>query len=100
MPDWPMRALALLVLAGCCAGTPALALVIPDCAGSTEIAPATIKRVERNGALILDNGRAVLLEGIRLADGRLSGPALERLRALTIGRPLTLTAVQPKQDRY
>ena len=95
-----MRALALLVVMGCCAGTPALALVIPDCAGQTEIAQAQVVRVEKNGALILDDGRAVLLEGIRLPGGAVGDRALERLKSLTLGHPLTLTAVRPKEDRY
>jgi hypothetical protein len=95
-----MRALLSLVLLGCCAGTPALAVVIPDCAGATEIARAQVVRVEKNGALILSDGRAVLLEGIRLPTGAVGDQALDRLKSLAMGRALTLTAVRPKEDRY
>ena len=45
---------------------PAFAVTVPDCAGRVEIAHARIIRVEKNGALILNDGRAVMLEGIRL----------------------------------
>ena len=44
---------------------PAHAASIPVCAGPTEIARARIVRVEQNGALILSDGRALLLEAAR-----------------------------------
>lgn len=74
---------------------------IPDCAGRPEISQARVIRVERNGDLILRDGRAVVLEGIRLPE---SGPrfsdALSLLRALTLNAPVTFAATPPKQDRY
>ena len=74
---------------------------IPDCAGSPEVSQARVVRVERNGDLILRDGRAVMLEGIRLPD---AGPrhtgALSLLRALTLKGPVTFAATPPKQDRY
>ena len=75
------------------------------CAGSTEIAAARIVRVEKNGALILGDGRAAMLAGIRLPfnDGgppALADDALHALTALALAGPLTLTAVPPKEDRY
>jgi micrococcal nuclease len=78
---------------------------IPDCAGSVEIAHAHVVRVEKNGALILEDGRAVMLEGIRLpgADGapaELSDRALAALREMALAGPVTFTAVPPKEDRY
>ncbi|HMH65210.1 MAG TPA: thermonuclease family protein [Rhizomicrobium sp.] len=78
---------------------------IPDCAGSVEIARAKVVRVEQNGALILSDGRAVLLEGIRLPQAD-SGPhyladqALAALRDMAQDRPVTFTATPPKEDRY
>lgn len=75
---------------------------IPDCAGHVDIPRAHVVRVEKNGALILDDGRAVMLEGIRL-DGGPDGPsdrALAALRAMALTGPVTFTAVPPKEDRY
>lgn len=82
--------------------TPAMALVLPDCAGRVEIAHAKVVRVEKNGALILSDGRAALLEGIRLPlnHAALGDVALDRLRQLAVGTVLTLTATRPKEDRY
>ena len=78
---------------------------LPDCAGAVEAASAKIIRVERNGTLILKDGRAVLLEGIRLPGAdRPSDPiaakALDTLRELAMKEALTLTTTPPKQDRY
>jgi endonuclease YncB( thermonuclease family) len=78
---------------------------LPDCAGTVEVAHAHIVRVEKNGALILSDGRAVLLEGIRLPGAdRPSDPiastALDVLRELAMKEPLTLTSTPPKEDRY
>src|ERR1051326_7834298 len=39
---------------------------IPDCAGEVAIAHARIARVESDGALILPDGRTLVLEGLRL----------------------------------
>lgn len=78
---------------------------IPDCAGATEIARAKVVRVEKNGALILSDGRAVLLEGIRLP-GADNGPrylaeqAMTALTEMALGGPITFTATAPKEDRY
>jgi endonuclease YncB( thermonuclease family) len=100
-----MRLFSALVLAGTCLAAPAFAVTPPGCAGGVEIAHAKIARVEKNGALILSDGRAVMLEGIRLplADHGPSGladDALRALRELALAAPLTLTAIPPKEDRY
>ena len=97
-----MRTLPALIFLTLC--SPALAAP-PDCAGATEISNAKIVRVEKNGALILNDGRAAMLEGIRLPlnDGgpsALADDALRQLRALAMAKPLTLTAISPKEDRY
>jgi hypothetical protein len=92
------------ILAGiCCFGAafPAMAAGLPDCAGAVEIHQARVVRVEKNGVLVLSDGRAVLLEGLRLPlDGPLADAALDQLRDVAMAGPLTLTAVRPKEDRY
>jgi len=87
--------------------SPAAAATIPSCAGPVEIAGARIVRVEQNGAMILSDGRAMLLEGIRLPMGeadraarRHADQARATLLSLTREGPVTGTAVPPKQDRY
>ncbi|MDB5735572.1 MAG: hypothetical protein JWP16_30 [Alphaproteobacteria bacterium] len=78
------------------------AAIIPDCAGSVEIGNARVVRVEKNGALILSDGRAVMLEGIRLPQGNepSSGQALAQLSQMAQDGPLTFTSTPPKEDRY
>ena len=106
-----MRAVYLPILAAMClpldANTAFAQRFIPDCAGRPEISKARVIRVERNGALILSDGRAVLLEGIRLpqpeAEGGpryLSERALSVLGDLAKQGPVTFTSTPPKQDRY
>jgi endonuclease YncB( thermonuclease family) len=86
---------------------PAFAADVPDCAGGVEVADAHIVRTERNAALILSDGRAVHLEGIRLPLGRtdhapqfLADQALAVLGDMANDHELVLTAVAPKEDRY
>ncbi len=106
-----MRIIYALILAAMCSPLGANGAFaqrfIPDCAGRAEISNARVIRVERNGALILSDGRAVLLEGIRLpqagADGGpryLADRALSVLTELAQQGPVTFTATPPKQDRY
>ncbi len=80
---------------------------IPDCAGQVEIANAHVVRVEKNGALILGDGRAIMLEGIRLPQGEADGAprfladqALAALTQMALAGPVTFTATPPKEDRY
>ena len=61
--------------------------------------------MEKNGALVLGDGRSMMLEGIRLpgADGApesLAGRALSRLREMAMARPVIFTAIPPQKDRY
>jgi len=86
---------------------PAAAAVLPSCAGPVEIAGGQLLRVERNGVVILTDGRATHLEGIRLAAGAAdrapqgyADQAISAILALSRNGPLTLTAVPPKEDRY
>jgi len=100
-----MRPILPLIFLSLCAVSPAFAMTPPDCAGGVEINNAKIVRVEKNGALILNDGRAAMLEGLRLPlnDGGPAGladNALNVLRALATAQPLTLTAIAPKEDRY
>jgi micrococcal nuclease len=79
----------------------------PSCAGEAEISGARIMRVERNAALILTDGRALHLEGIRLPDAAedhapqaITEQAFAALNALARGKLLTAYAIWPKEDRY
>lgn len=99
--------LAILMLAISMLACPADAAPLPRCAGPVEIAHAKVVRVERNGVLVLSDGRAVMLEGVRLARAA-PGPnqtavapqVLAAIRAMTQGIPVTFTALRPKEDRY
>jgi endonuclease YncB( thermonuclease family) len=99
---------SLLILTLVCPG-PALAAARPACAGPVEIAAAQVVRVERNGVLVLSDGRAVELEGIRMPlspqdkarpGDKAGAEALSALRDLTADASVTFTAVPPKEDRY
>jgi hypothetical protein len=63
-----------------------------------------VTRVERNGGLILDRGRAVVLEGIRLPLGDGTPPLLANQVLVTLTRlsagPVTFAAMPPDRDRY
>ena len=78
---------------------------IPDCSGNVEIATAHVARVEKNGALMLGDGRSVMLEGIRMpgadcAQESLAGRALSRLREMAMAEAVVVTAIPPQKDRY
>jgi micrococcal nuclease len=94
-----------VILGGVFLAGPALAMPQPDCAGEIAAAKAHVARVEQDGALILDDGDAAILEGIRLpgADSPATPAAqqaLQSLRQLAVGTSLVLTSTPPKQDRY
>ena len=79
----------------------------PPCAGDVEIANAPIVRVERNSVLVLRDGRALHLEGIRLpraaqdrAPQALDDQAYNALNALADNQELVAYSVYPKEDRY
>ncbi len=94
-----------IILSGLVSCLPALAA--PDCAGEREIRAAHIMRVENNGVLVMTDGRALKLEGIRLPGGpqdhapqALADEARGALDGLARGRELDVHAVWPKEDRY
>ena len=99
-----MRMLPVLVMAGQLWPAAGFAMALPDCAGDIVRKSAHVVRVERDGALVLEGGQSVVLEGIRLpGPDRPAAPvaeeALAALRALTKGA-LTLTSTSPRSDRY
>jgi endonuclease YncB( thermonuclease family) len=103
MSNWPWLALAVAVLAI----APARSATLPACAGAVEIGGAQLLRVEKNGSVVLTDGRATRLEGIRLPAGatdrapqQFADQALAALVAMTRLGPLTLTSMPPKEDRY
>jgi endonuclease YncB( thermonuclease family) len=96
-----MRLIYFSILAAMCPLWGASAAIIPDCAGSVEVRDAHVLRVEQNGAIILRDGRAVLLEGIRLPEeGALKAQALARLSDMAKAGTVTFTSTPPKEDRY
>ena len=79
----------------------------PSCTGEVEIGDAHIMRIEKNGVLVMTDGRALKLEGIRLPAGAqdhapqaIADRAFAELEALAKGRELDARAVWPKEDRY
>jgi endonuclease YncB( thermonuclease family) len=100
MRAWTSALVAVVMAA------PSLALV-PPCAGDIEIGDARILRIEKNAVLVMSDGRALKLEGIRLPAGSAdhapeatAARAFSELEALTKGVPLDARATRPKQDRY
>jgi len=83
------------------------ALAAPPCAGDVEIAGARIMRVEHNGVLVMADGRALWLEGVRLpnaaqdrAPQAIADQAFAALNGLAKGQELDAYAIYPKEDRY
>ena len=101
-----LSCMAVLLCAFAAPG-PARAQISPDCAGPAEISRVRIVRVEQNGAMIVADGRAMLLEGVRLPQGdadraprRFADQARATLLMLSREGVVTGRAVAPKQDRY
>ncbi len=97
-------AIGLLLLA---AGGTARAATLPVCVPPVEAANVAVMRVEPNGAVILDDGRAIRLEGILLPGGArdhapsfLADQAINQMNDLVRGQIVTLAAKPPKEDRY
>ena len=97
------RILAFLTAVACSEAQAAA----PPCAGDVEIGDAPIVRVEHNDDLILNDGRALHLEGIcvpRAAQDRapqaLDDQAYDALNALAKNQDVVAHSVWPKEDRY
>ncbi len=76
---------------------------IPDCAGAVAIAHARVTRVDRVGTLILSDGRAAILEGVRLppaGEKTVYDLALKVLRDAAMTGTVNFTATAPVIDRY
>jgi hypothetical protein len=100
-----MRSVVVLTLGAMVWPAAVLAMPLPDCANQVAVANAQVTRVEKDGALILSDGRAAILEGIRLPGADHPGApiameALQALRQLALAAPLVLTSIEPRQDRY
>ncbi|HEY6578787.1 MAG TPA: thermonuclease family protein [Rhizomicrobium sp.] len=98
---------AALMLLVCIDARSSHAAPAPSCFPPVEISRAKIVRVERNGVLVLEDGRAARLEGIMLPAGAAdrapefyADQAIAELRALVMGRTIALAAQSPKEDRY
>jgi endonuclease YncB( thermonuclease family) len=79
----------------------------PSCFPPVEIPHAKIVRVERNGVLVLEDGRAARLEGILLPAGAAdrapefyAEQAVAELGELATGHIASFAAQPPKEDRY
>jgi micrococcal nuclease len=97
----------VLAVVAVAATIPLRAQAAPGCAGEVEIRDAHIMRVERNGVLVMTDGRALHLEGIRLpnaaqdhAPQAITDKAFSELEGLAKGQELMAHAVYPKEDRY
>jgi dihydrofolate synthase/folylpolyglutamate synthase len=75
-----------------CSASDAYAAIIPDCAGAVEINRSRVVRVEKNGVLVLSDGRAVTLEGIRLPEQ--DSQREQALTALRDRLPVTAQSVR------
>ena len=100
-----MRSYFLLGFMGLIWASAANAMPLPDCAGKVVAAQARIIRVEKDGTLILGDGRTALLAGLRLPGmdapaSDIATAALRLLRQRATKIPLTLTAMAPEKDRY
>ena len=103
-----LRDLSAAVTALTCMAAPSFAApAIPQCAGDVEIADARIVRIEHNGVLVLQDGRAASLEGIRIpmatqdhAPQPASDQSFDALSAFAKDQDLALHAMWPKEDRY
>src|ERR1700690_881940 len=99
---WSLSALLILIASGM-----AQAASLPACVPPIEASNIHVDRVEKNGVLVLDDGRAVRAEGLLLpagardrAPGFLADEALSMLNDFARGRSATLAVRPPKEDRY
>lgn len=98
---------AVLIFAAVLRPFEASASLLPACAGAVAIAGVEVVRVERNGVLVLKDGRAVVMEGLLLpgaarnrAPAFLANQAIAALSDLARGRRVSLAMHSPNEDRY
>lgn len=91
----------------CVAALPRVAGAAPACIPPVEVAHAQAVRVERNGVVVLADGRAARIEGVLLPAGAgdhapsfLADQAMSSLSDMTVGHIIALAAAPPKEDRY
>jgi len=106
---WPKRFFSAVMLLWI-AGLPQLATGAPTCvppAPPAELTYAKAIRVEKNGVIVLADGRAARLEGILLPDGAndrapqlFAEQAISALADMTANHVVLLVAAPPKEDRY
>lgn len=97
--------MALLAVAAGCAAPAQAGLAA--CAGPIEAKDVRVVRVERNGDLVFEDGRAAKLEGLLLPAGArdhapafLAQQAITEIDDLARGRTVSLSVFAPKEDRY
>lgn len=102
-----MRIVLGWIMLATLAAAPAHAAGLASCAGPVEAKNVHVIRVEKNGDLVLADGRAVRLEGLLLPAGNrdrapayLAEQALAGLNDLVRDRDVTLSVFVPKEDRY
>jgi len=102
-----MRIILASIMLAMLAGTTARAAGLAPCAGPVEAKSVHVIRVEKNGDLVLADGRAVRLEGLLLPAGSrdqapayLAEQAIATLSDLARDRDVTLAVFVPKEDRY
>ena len=90
-----------------CMGLQPVVAAAPSCLPPIEIPHARIVRVEQNGVLVLEDGRAAKLEGLILPAGAsdhapqlFADQTIAALGELATSRTMSLAAQEPKEDRY
>jgi micrococcal nuclease len=96
-----------LIAVACLTARPALGMSLAPCAGPVEASGVEVSRVEKDGVLVLADGRAVRAEGLLLPAGArdhapsfFADQAVSLLSDLSAGRRVTLAMQVPKEDRY
>jgi endonuclease YncB( thermonuclease family) len=86
---------------------PQFATAAPPCIPPFEVAHAKAVRVEKNGVIVLADGRAARLEGVLLPAGAsdhapqfLAEQAISALNDAAFNHVVSLAAEPPKEDRY
>lgn len=109
----PVRAYSAMRIAVFCLSVVVMAPPIdawaafPSCAGHVQTIGARLLRVDQNGSVILADGQALHLEGIRLPAGKIdrapqsvADDARKAIAQLLRVVPLALSSVPPKIDRH